>query len=75
MMTQPKWSKFRKDYIEPTPVKKKPSSLTQKLGKRKTERKERSKKQGQRSEEDDVSEEESEFFLTKKEKKAINLER
>ena len=51
---------------------KKPSSLTQKLGKRKTERKERSKKQGQ---EDDVSEEESEFFLTKKEKKAINLER
>lgn len=54
---------------------KKPSSLTQKLGKRKTERKERSKKQGQRSEEDDVSEEESEIFLTKKEKKAINLER
>lgn len=54
---------------------KNPSFLTQKLGKRKTERKERSKKQGQRSEEDDVSEEESEFFLTKKEKKAINLER
>ena len=56
------------NYVEATPVKRKKSSLIQKLGVRTTERKERKKKQGQTSEEDHGSEEESEFFFTKKKK-------
>ena len=49
-----------KDYVEPTPVKRKWTSLTQKMGERKTQTKERKNKKGQSSEE--ISEEESEFF-------------
>lgn len=60
------------NYVEATPVKRKKSSLIQKLGVRTTERKERKKKQGQTSEEDHGSEEESEFFFLPKRKKAIS---